>query len=106
MDNKKIAKKYFNKYFKLHYYNEYDLEFKAFVKILNKKNKKTEPCNILPAIPYQLCPKCNGDKVVMIQHWYGSPTSISTGTSTCDVCNGSGIIPMYVIPIEHNTLSG
>ncbi len=39
MENKKIAKKYLNKYFKSHYIEESDLEFKSLVRILNKSSK-------------------------------------------------------------------
>ena len=30
-------------------------------------------------IPYQLCPKCNGDGTVLIQNWNQHETSISGG---------------------------
>ena len=40
MDNKKIVKKYFNKYFKEQYFHENDYEFRSLVRILNKKDKK------------------------------------------------------------------
>ena len=39
MENKQIVKKYFNKYFKQQFYTENDYEFKALVRILNKKEK-------------------------------------------------------------------
>lgn len=43
-------------------------------------------------IPYQLCQKCNGDGHL---GRYNSPALGSTTcTPTCDVCNGSKIIPM------------
>lgn len=39
MENKEIVKKYLNKYFKAQYLKETDFEFKALVRILNKKDK-------------------------------------------------------------------
>lgn len=38
MENKKIIKKYLNKYFKNNYIEEKDIEFKSLVRILNKAN--------------------------------------------------------------------
>lgn len=71
----------------------------------NKKEKATELYNVLPAVPYQLCPKCGGDGLVLVQNWYGSQTSISSGTQVCDVCGGDKIIPMHVMPIEYKIVS-
>ena len=47
MDNKKIAKQYLNTYFKSQYIKESDHEFKALVRILNKKDElvKNLPIN-------------------------------------------------------------
>ena len=56
----------------------------------NKKEKATELYNVLPAVPYQLCPKCGGDGGVLVQ---------------CDVCGGNKIIPMHVMPIEYKIAS-
>jgi len=42
MDNKKIVKQYFNKYFKEQYFKESDHEFKALVRILDEKDKSLE----------------------------------------------------------------
>ena len=56
-----------------------------------KKNKKT-----IQYIPYQLCPKCNGNGKILINNWYGSPTSISSGFETCNLCHGAMVIPMYI----------
>lgn len=63
------------------------------------KNQKQIP----DTIPYQLCPKCGGDGIVLVQNWFGSPTSISSGTDTCNLCNGAMIIPMYVLPKNNVT---
>ena len=40
MKNKKIVKKYLNKYFASNYLEEHDLEFKSLLRILNKAEKK------------------------------------------------------------------
>ena len=70
-----------------------------------KVSKTQKPANcgytVLATVPYQLCPKCGGDGVVLVQNWYGSPTSISSGVQVCDVCSGNKIIPMHVMPIEY-----
>lgn len=42
MDNEKIVKQYFNKYFKAQYFKEDDHEFKSLVRILNKKDKQVK----------------------------------------------------------------
>lgn len=52
---------------------------------------------IVKVVPYQLCPKCNGDGQVMVQQWNGGNTSISSGMFTCDVCDGAKIIPMHAL---------
>jgi len=52
-------------------------------------------------VPYQLCPKCNGQGIVSkppyiagdVEQWTTSETSF-----VCDVCNGQRIIPMAIIP--------
>ena len=54
-------------------------------------------------IPYQSCPKCNGQGTVSkpphlagdITQWTSSETSY-----TCDVCNGAKIILMHQIETE------
>ncbi len=50
-------------------------------------------------VPYQLCPKCNGQGILSkppyiagdVNQWSSSSTSF-----TCDVCNGSKILPMFI----------
>lgn len=50
------------------------------------------------SVPYQLCPKCNGQGQVTkppytpgdVYEWVSSSI-----TFQCDVCNGSKIIPMF-----------
>lgn len=50
------------------------------------------------AIPYQLCPKCNGQGQVTKPPY--TPGDVNEWVSSsiifqCDVCNGSKIIPMF-----------
>lgn len=42
-DNKKVVRKYFNRFFKSQYFRDDDLEFMALVRILNKRDKESEP---------------------------------------------------------------
>lgn len=52
------------------------------------------------SIPYQLCPKCNGQGQTSkppyvagdVHQWSSSSCSFP-----CDVCNGSKIIPMFIV---------
>lgn len=66
-----------------------------------KVSKKQITANIdytvLATVPYQLCPKCNGDGQLMVQQSNGGTTSISSGMFTCDVCGGGKIIPMHIL---------
>lgn len=59
-----------------------------------KTMNKTELNKIAKYIPFQLCPKCNGDGNLMR---YNSPPMTTTNCPVCDVCNGKKIIPMYLI---------
>lgn len=51
-----------------------------------------------PSVPYQKCPKCDGQGSVSkppyvpgdVNHW-----SSTSSTFTCDVCNGQKIIPQF-----------
>ena len=42
-------------------------------------------------VPWQLCPKCNGEGFLF------NSSTVSSLTRTCDVCNGAKIIPMYIL---------
>ena len=54
----------------------------------------------LETIPYQCCPKCNGEGYLK------GVTKISLGNIsttpgfTCDVCKGEKIIPMHIVRVE------
>ena len=63
--------------------------FKKVAKKIKNLCKKSE------YVPYQLCPKCNGNKMVFVQNWDGKNVTIASGMQTCDICNGTGVIPMY-----------
>ena len=68
--------------------------------IINEE-KGNDVNHVLATVPYQLCPKCGGDGKVLVQNWYGSPTSISSGVETCNLCGGAMIIPMHIVPTEY-----
>lgn len=51
-------------------------------------------------VPYQLCPKCNGQGTVSKPSYVPGDVyqwSSSAVTHQCDVCNGAKIIPMCLI---------
>ena len=58
-------------------------------------------------VPYQLCPKCNGQGTVSKPPYIAGDVyewSSSSCQFQCDVCNGQKIIPMFVLPQEIKTL--
>lgn len=53
------------------------------------------------SVPYQLCPKCNGQGQVSKPPYIAGDVhewSSSEMIFQCDVCNGSKIIPMFTLP--------
>jgi hypothetical protein len=71
---------------------------------LRKEEPKKEPeiavLQPVQCVPYQICPKCNGQRVVAKPPWVDGQqmTWVSdNGSYPCDICNGSGIIPMKII---------
>jgi len=56
------------------------------------------------AVPYQLCPKCQGQGIVSKPSYVPGDVyewSSTSAVHNCDVCQGSKIIPMCIInPIE------
>jgi len=55
---------------------------------------------LLPAVPYQLCPKCGGQGTVSKPPYVAGDVYEWSSTScsfTCNVCDGKKIIPMYII---------
>ena len=55
---------------------------------------------VLAAVPYQLCPKCNGQGQVSKPPYIAGDVhqwSNSSCVFPCDVCNGSKIIQMFIV---------
>ena len=75
---------------------------KKKTEVIKTQNPVISDHTILTTVPYQLCPKCGGDGKILVQNWYGSPTSISDGTETCNLCGGKMIIPMCIISAKNN----
>ena len=68
------------------------------VKLKNETANGTKP--VLAAVPYQLCPKCNGQGQVSKPPYIAGDVyewSSSSCIFPCDVCNGSKIIPMFIV---------
>jgi hypothetical protein len=81
MKNKQTAVEWLYDLSKKRELDKFDLEQ---AKEMERKSK---------SIPYQLCPKCNGDGNLLR---YNTPAMISTYSNVmCDVCNGDKIIKMY-----------
>lgn len=62
---------------------------------------------LLAAVPYQCCPKCEGQGIVAKPSWVAAGVNNWSSTSAvhqCDVCNGSKIIPMYIVPTENKVV--
>lgn len=60
-------------------------------------------------VPYQLCPKCNGQGTVSKPPYISGDVYEWSSTSCqfqCDVCNGQKIIPMVVLPKEIKVKEG
>jgi len=72
--------------------------------ITKKNNKKEKATELLSAVPYQLCPKCNGEGMLFVQNRSDYTTSVISGSQVCDVCNGNKIIPMHVMSNANKVL--
>lgn len=62
-----------------------------------------EETKILKAVPYQKCPKCDGQGMVSKPPYVAGDVfewTSSSVTHTCDICNGSKIIPMFIVDDE------
>jgi len=49
-------------------------------------------------VPYQICPKCNGQGIVSKPPWIAEDVNQWTSDSAayqCDLCGGTKVIPMY-----------
>lgn len=53
---------------------------------------------VLPTVPYQKCPVCEGMGQIFVNQLDPYNTSSSIGYKPCHVCGGNGIIPMHVLP--------
>jgi len=51
-------------------------------------------------IPYQKCPVCEGTKRVWVSQYDPYNTASTVGWQVCSICNGVGIIPMFILPKE------
>jgi hypothetical protein len=54
-------------------------------------------------VPYQLCPKCNGQGTISKPPYISGDVnqwSSSSSQFQCDVCQGQKIIPMFILPEE------
>jgi hypothetical protein len=75
---------------------EYNCDFGYSVDI-EYKVVDSEPYTQDTYIPYQICPKCNGQGIVSKPPWVPGDVNqwISSSCSfVCDVCNGAKMIPM------------
>lgn len=52
-------------------------------------------------VPYQICPKCNGQGIVSKPSWVAGDVNYWTSDVSsylCDLCGGAKVIPMYKLP--------
>lgn len=68
----------------------------------NKSEEKKDEIQykILQVVPYQLCPKCNGQGQVSKPPYIAGDVpewSSSSVIFQCDVCSGAKVIPMFVV---------
>lgn len=74
---------------------------------MSDTEKKTKPKTIKSTpvfIPYQLCPKCDGNKTMYVNQFDPFSSNLSCKWITCNICNGAGIIPMLMFDPELNKL--
>ena len=85
--------------------------FKDILKTLIKEpcgytvKKPTAHYTVMVTVPYQLCPKCNGQGTVMVQDRNGSNTVASNVLKICDLCNGAMVIPMHIISKKNKKIT-
>ena len=71
-----------------------------FIEQLISARDNSKHTDEVASVPYQLCPKCNGQGQVAKPPYIAGDVhtwSSSQGIYECDVCNGSKIIPMLII---------
>lgn len=77
-------------------YWKYAKDIEEPVGIVKENRVMKTKVEVVRAIPYQLCPKCNGTGQMWLGMWDGQSQSFPTsGMGICDVCSGNKIIPMY-----------
>ena len=65
--------------------------------MLFKNLFKRKPETKTTVVPWQLCPKCNGEGSIFNAKLH--PDSVHYyGWQKCDLCDGTMVIPMAVIP--------
>lgn len=71
-------------------------------KTYNWKQRKEEASPTVVWIPYQLCPKCDGEGVVLTQPYPDALMTVQYSTTrVCPVCDGAKLISMK--PLNLNT---
>lgn len=69
-------------------------------KATNTDNTANCGYTVLPTVPYQKCPVCEGKGEIYKQNNNKDGTAINIGYFPCSVCGGAKIIPMHVINQE------
>lgn len=59
------------------------------------KNKEKYGYEVLPTVPYQVCPLCNGTGQTIADGFTSAVYKV------CKVCNGAMIIPMHILPTDY-----
>jgi len=110
-ENIKYAEKILRKHLTDEYYDAWDKEWHlencpidaptttvvdviqaAMVEYAQEVVKKLNIPAVINCVPYQICPKCNGDGDLCRHH---TPAIVGTvARPICDVCGGNKIIPM------------
>ena len=64
---------------------------------------------LLAAVPYQCCPKCEGQGIVSKPSYVAAGVNQWSSTSAvhqCDVCLGAKIIPMHIVSQSYAVENG
>jgi hypothetical protein len=99
------AEEYAKEYYHLDKVNIESLSIKSATRFAERyaeeklKSQSLEIERLKSIVLYQLCPKCNGQGQVSKPPYIAGDVHKWTSSSsifTCDVCNGSKIIPMFI----------
>ena len=66
-------------------------------------NAEEKEYKIYNCVPYQKCPKCDGQGITSKPPYIAGDQAQWDSTvinHKCDVCNGDKIIPMFIAPIQ------